>query len=143
VCLIPKIIPFACLLAQFGTPIVLDAKAERAFAPSASPVPPEPSPKGRHSNPIASGTQRAAPAAPFSRLNPNRPDSGLIPHIGAIPPGRFRLSPNVIHPEFPKTSLCTITTPTESCWMRVDDRLLILDIGRAKGYHSASRSLNL
>ena len=97
-CLIPKIIPFACLLAQFGTPIVLDAKAERAFAPSASPVPPEPSPKGRHSNPIASGTQRAAPAAPFSRLNPNRPDSGLIPHIGAIPPGRFRLSPNVNPP---------------------------------------------
>jgi hypothetical protein len=49
----------------------------------------------------------------------------------------------VLRPEFPKTSFCTITTPTESCWMHADDPLLILDIGRAKGYHSASRSLNL
>ena len=73
---------------------MLPAKAERAFAPSVSPVSPKPSPKGRHSNPIGSGTQRAAPAASFSRLNPNQPGSGLIPHIGTIPPGRFRLSPN-------------------------------------------------
>ena len=55
--------------------------------------------KNRHSNPIARGDQRAAPAASFSRLNPNRPGPArpeTDPSQQRILTGRFRLSSNVI-----------------------------------------------
>ena len=56
---------------------LLPAKTAEAFLRSTDSALPEPLPKNRHSNPIARGDHRAAPAASFSRLNPNRPGPRL------------------------------------------------------------------
>jgi hypothetical protein len=78
VCLLPKIIPFAAVRTPCGRVVLLATKTRRVFPLSANPVFAEPASKNQHSNPIASSSERAAPAASFSRLNPNRPGPGMF-----------------------------------------------------------------
>jgi len=57
---------------------IRERSSDRPHASRPSTAVGQPLPKDQHSNPIARGGQRAAPAASFSRLNPNRPGPRLI-----------------------------------------------------------------